>query len=129
MSFSDSPNVCPTISLGVQSRKVAGAGGGIAVAASSINGFGCELSSQSSDFACAVTRWAVSYVICLERSELVIVRVMNAVRSEVVDVARFARAVAVSCCISDMVTSSSCSHIWWMMGINFPLYLYPLLLG
>ena len=50
MSFSNSPTVCPIISLCVQSRKVAGAGGGIAVAASSITGFGCELSSQSSDF-------------------------------------------------------------------------------
>ena len=50
MSFSDSPTVCPTISIGVQSGKVAGAGGGIAVAVSYITGFGCELSSQSSYF-------------------------------------------------------------------------------
>ena len=50
MSFSDSPTVCPTISLGVQSGKVSGAGGGISVAASSITGFGRKLSSQSGDF-------------------------------------------------------------------------------
>ena len=50
MSFSDSPTVCPTISLGVQSGKVSGAGGGIAVAASSITCFGHDLSSQGSDF-------------------------------------------------------------------------------
>ena len=50
MSFSDSPTVCPTISLGVQSGKVSSAGGEISVAASSIIGFGRKLSSQSSDF-------------------------------------------------------------------------------
>ena len=50
MSFSDSPTVCPIIPLGVQSGKVSCAGGGIAVADSSITGFGCELSSQGSDF-------------------------------------------------------------------------------
>ena len=44
-------------------------------------------------------------VICLARSALVVVRLMNAVRSEVVAVARFAIAVAVSCCISGIVTS------------------------
>ena len=38
---------------------------------------------------------------------VVFVRVMNAVLSEVVAVARFASAVAVSCCISNIVTSSS----------------------
>ena len=36
MSFSESPTVCPIISLGVQSGKVSGAGGGISVVASSI---------------------------------------------------------------------------------------------
>ena len=50
MSFSDSPTACPKISLGVQSGKVSCAGGGISVAASSITGFGRELSSQSGDF-------------------------------------------------------------------------------
>ena len=50
MSFSDSPTVFPTISIAVQSRKVAGSGGGISVAASSITGFCCELSSESSNF-------------------------------------------------------------------------------
>ena len=60
-------------------------------------------------FAYDVKGWAVSDVICLARSTLVVVRVMNAVRSEVEAVAIFAREVAVSCCISDMVTSSSCN--------------------
>ena len=50
MSFSDSPTVRPTISLGVQSVKVSGSGGVIVVAVSSTTGFGCKLSSQSSDF-------------------------------------------------------------------------------
>ena len=42
--------MCSTISLGVQSGKVSGARVRIVVAVSSITGFGCELSSQSSDF-------------------------------------------------------------------------------
>ena len=50
MSFSDFPTVCPTISLGVQSMKFSGAGGGVVVAVSSTTGFGPELSSQCSDF-------------------------------------------------------------------------------
>ena len=50
MSFSDSPTVRPTMSLGVQSVKASVAGGGIVVAVSSTTGFGRELSSQSSDF-------------------------------------------------------------------------------
>ena len=45
MSFSDSPTVCPTIPLGVQSVKVYGAGGGIVVAVPSTTGFGRELCS------------------------------------------------------------------------------------
>ena len=50
MSFSNSPTVCPTISLGVQSVKVSGAGGRFAVAALSITSFGRDLASQSGDF-------------------------------------------------------------------------------
>ena len=50
MSFFESPTLCPKISIGVKSGKVSGAGGGISVPASSITGFGCELSSQNSDF-------------------------------------------------------------------------------
>ena len=50
MSFSDSPTVCPTISLGVKSVKVSGAGGGIVVSVSSTTDFDCDLFSQSSDF-------------------------------------------------------------------------------
>ena len=49
MSFSDSPTVRPTISLGVQSMKVSGARGGIVVVVSSTTGFGRELSIQSID--------------------------------------------------------------------------------
>ena len=49
----------------------------------------------------------MSVVICLARLALVAVRVMNAFQSEVADVAIFASAVAVYCCISDIVTSSS----------------------
>ena len=56
MSFSDSPTVRPTISLGVQSVKVSGAGGGIIVGVSSTTGFGSELPSQSSDFGLCVER-------------------------------------------------------------------------
>ena len=44
MSFSESSTVCPTIFLGVQSGKVSSAGGEISVAASSITGFGREIS-------------------------------------------------------------------------------------
>ena len=47
MSFSDSPTA---ISLGVQYGKVSRSGCGITVVFSSITGFGCELSSKSSDF-------------------------------------------------------------------------------
>ena len=39
VSFSDSPTVCPTISLGVQAGKVSGAGGRIVVAVPSTTGF------------------------------------------------------------------------------------------
>ena len=45
VSFSDSPTVRPTISLGVQSVKVSGARGGIVVSVSSTTSFGRELSS------------------------------------------------------------------------------------
>ena len=45
MSFSDSPTVRPTISLGVQAVKFSGAGGGTVVAVPFITGFGRELFS------------------------------------------------------------------------------------
>ena len=45
MSFPDSPTVCPTISLVVQSGKVSGAGRAIVVDVSSTTVFGRELSS------------------------------------------------------------------------------------
>ena len=50
LSFSDSPTVRPTISIGIQAGKVSGAGGKIVVAVPSTAGFGRELSSQSSNF-------------------------------------------------------------------------------
>ena len=42
--------MCPTISIGVQSVKVYGAGGRLVVDVSSTTGFGRDLSSQSSHF-------------------------------------------------------------------------------
>ena len=57
-------------------------------------------------FASAMIRLAVSNVTCLARSELVVVRVMNAVLYEVVAVARFARAVAVDTHVPGSVAQS-----------------------
>ena len=45
VSFSDSPTVCPTISLGVQAVNVSGAGGRIVVAVPSTTGFDRKLCS------------------------------------------------------------------------------------
>ena len=56
MSFSDSPTVRPTISLGVQAGKVSGDGGRIVADVPSSTGFGCERAVKLAIWACAVTR-------------------------------------------------------------------------
>ena len=107
MSFSDSQNVRPTISLGFQAVKVLVLGVKLLLLFPLPPVLVVICSVKVAILACAVTRWAVSVVICLARLAFAVVRVMIAVGPEVVAFARFVSAVAVSFCISNVVTLSS----------------------